>query len=224
MRDLNTEYLLGTHEKKQAEKKPGEEGALAPALEPAAKDSQELIDIVFMENGSEPKSELSKITEVEYSYKQFSQDKHTNSFLNSNFENDKTTEHVNQTSKKSSVEVPASSVFRRSTPFLQASSKSINLTKSNNVSVIENLNYSLDEPHPNSPVAVKRVTKIKLRPVEHKPKSRSLDIQCLNHLRTSQEEELAKYRKYKTLLSNVKSHQIAVKKDEPAPRLLERVK
>lgn len=216
---MDANYLLGHGEKMQKMDELGQEEKRAQSPELGRNGSRELIDIVFVDDESERKSELSKITEVECSHKQFSQEKLTNSFLNSNFENDKTNEHMNRTSKKSSVEVAPCSLFRKSTQFLQASSKSINLTKSNNISVIENLNYSLDEKQPNSPVAVKRVARIKLKPIDHKSKSRSLDIQCLNHLRTSHEEELAKYRKYKTLLSNIKNAPVTPKGEEVSSKL-----
>lgn len=165
---------------------------------------QELIDIVFVDEASEsrPESLLSKITEVECSHKQFSQEKLTNSVPHSAFENDKLPEQLNWTSKKSSVEaLPAPP---GSTPFLQASSKSINLTKSNNASVADDRG-SFPEEGPSSPGVARRIAKIKLRPTELRPKSRSLDIQCVQSLRSGRQEELAKYRKYKTLLSNVQS-------------------
>ena len=189
--DLKTEYILGSNEKTHIVRQLNEKQNNIKSQEMSGNENGELIDIVFVdeEPESEPKSELSKITEVEYSYKQLSQDKQTNSFLNSNFENDKYNDHRNHTSKKSSVEIKPCPILRGSTNILQASSKSINLTKSNNISVIENLNYSLEEQKPNSPPMMKRVTRIKLKQMEHKSKSRSLDIQCINHLRTSQEED-----------------------------------
>jgi hypothetical protein len=192
-------YLLGNNEKCTIYQSLTNQNKKNADLE---NENKELIDIIFMDEEEKSKSELSKITEVDFSNKQFSQDKYTNSIINSNFENEKLNDQINKSSNKPFNENPQVEIYKQNAALLLSSSESIDFTKSNNNSVRENMDYSLDEKTLNSIMEMNPITKIHLKPKKHKPKSRSLDVHYMKNQNDPNKNQILKFNKHKTEMTN----------------------
>jgi hypothetical protein len=174
--NLNEEYLLGQNEKSSMIEKIKDRNVEIERKETKMSNDRELIDIVIMED--EEKSQLSKITEVEYSHNQFSQEKTTNSYINSNFEPEKLNDQINNKNNYGTSPTHKRTLTNPGVkaPGVHVSSDSLYFTRSNNNSGFENSDFKKEDPEKHQEVQMNLLSKINFNQKKHKNKSRSLDL------------------------------------------------
>lgn len=194
------EYILGKNEKTSVLSRL--KNIQASDVNKKIINEKEFIDIIFIEDEKETQSELSKITEVEYSLKHYSHEKFTNSFVNSKIENDKLNDQIIHKFSTSPTHKRSLTSNKPKQQAVQISSDSLFFTRSNNNSKFEHSDLKIEDKNIEKDFPKNPLGKINFQNVGHRSKSHSLDLGLTFLKKIDAKSEFKNYQKNKTFDNN----------------------